>query len=467
MMPTLGVDSVTRFGYRSGKAETDYQTALHKYKAKDWARVKAACEQALQQNPWHLDAQWLLAGALAQTGDLGGAVEHLVVVLGADDLRWGDQLNTPDLTPLMTSAYGRLVADLHTRIAAEDARIASSGLWVVARDEVFHVPVGESSVTPHGEVYAYDVPTRRYIRISHTDNAVAGFVRGPGGETALLLFDKVVRPHEDTLAPTIGRGWLNVIGSDGKQIGKSVQLGSPVRQLAIGYTGDQLVLATAQAAGRWGVTEPTLFAVDSKNGKLTPITGDPPPTRIAVTVEDGQVFRPHDPAVKAEWNGDKTAAFEVGGFSVGVPESATTTATGIAVSRDQSHVAFATSVDVCARSQVPSVYVADTKTKTLHHLLTAASRFDLRWYDDATLAYEDGLAVIHLWGPATAHEVGRLEDKLGIALDVLSPARSPLCTVDGAAIELGDGSGSAGSGLVIDQMPPDETANPPNPPPNP
>ena len=60
-------------------------------------------------------------------------------------------------------------------------------------------------------------------------------------------------------------------------------------------------------------------------------------------------------------------------------------------------------------------------------MLTAKSRFATRWIDANTLAYEDGDGAIRLWDATTGREAMQLENKAGLALDVLSLASAPLC----------------------------------------
>src|SRR5204862_7135849 len=96
----------------------------------------------------------------------------------------------------------------------------------------------------------------------------------------------------------------------------------------------------------------------------------------------------------------------------------------------------------------PSLYVADAKTGTFKHLLSAKSRFPTRWLDANVLAYEDGDGAIRLWDATTGREAMRLEDKSGIALDVLSLAAAPLCKQAPPTVD------AAGSG---DELPPEDT----------
>lgn len=454
VVPALGVDRPTRFDYTDGDGEKDYQRAIGAYKKKDWAGVRASCEKALAADPSHLDAHWLLAGALAQTGDLAGAVDHVVTVVAADDVRFGAVLDTPDLAPLMASTYGKPISELATRVAADYARVAGSGLWLVARDAAFHTHA------PHGELYVYDREARRYLRISHTDHAVAGFVRAAQSpQFALLGFERVERP-KDGPAALIARGWVLVIGSDGKVIGKPAVLPT-ARQLALGYAaGDQLLVSTAPATGKWTLGDATVQAVDAATGKLAAASAAMPATHIAITVDDGAFARASDDA-KAPWAGDTAPALEVNGDTIAIPETGQATRSTVAVSRDKGHVAFATAADPCNASFAPSLYIADTRAKTLRHVLTARSRFDTRWLDDAVVAYEHGSDTIRLFDVQLGREVDKLEDRAGIALDVLSPMAGAPCTSDGAELDGGSAgsAGSAGSSVApgsAEPMPPEE-----------
>jgi hypothetical protein len=458
---------VSRFAFNDSPGRDDFRKAQQKYKTSDWAQVKHWCEDAIARDPMHLDAHWLLAGALAQTGDLAGAVEHVDIAIAADDYHYAPLLTTTDLKPLMASPYGKMVADLDARIAAEYARRAAAELLVVARDQppLRVTPAGTHAAPPRGEVYAYDQPTRRYLRLSHTDHAVAGFVRGPSGAIAMLGYDRVDRSKDDADPPQLAHGWVLVISPDGKKLGEPVVLPT-ARQLSLGYgAGDQLVAGVAQAVDRWRLADPTALAVDVAAAKVAPIAGPLPVDRIAITADDGELLRAPDAEVHATWNGGLAPSLEVGGDAIAVPESGQATAAGLAVARDKAHVALVTFVDPCGKAALPSLYVADTKAKSLHHIVTAASRFDARWLDNATLAYEDGDAIVRLSDAESGREVGRLDDRAGIALDVLSPAPGPLCKADGAApLPAGSAAPVGSAAGSAEPMPPEETpAAPTNP----
>jgi hypothetical protein len=217
------------------------------------------------------------------------------------------------------------------------------------------------------------------------------------------------------------------------------------REVAIGYgPGGQILVSTAPANGRWGVGAPATSSLDKATGKLTKVTVAPPVPRIAFTLDDGRVIRAAE-GVKAAWTGDPPTAptLSAGGATINVPESGAAAQSTVALSPDKAHLAFATAVDPCAKDVAPSLYVANTKSGALKHLLTSKSRFTTRWIDATTLAYEDGGGAIRLWDPKLDGRGGQvllLENKPGIALDVLSPAPAPLCKQQPPATDTGSGS---------------------------
>ena len=204
-----------------------------------------------------------------------------------------------------------------------------------------------------------------------------------------------------------------------------------------------------------------MSSLDRSTGKLVKVTAAPPVPRIVFTLEEGRLVRAAD-GVKAAWTGDPPTApsLTAGGAAINAPESGAAAQATVALSPDKAFVAFATAVDPCAKDVAPSLYVADAKTGALKHLLTSKSRFSTRWLDATTLAYEDGDDAIRLWDAkrdGRGAEVLRLENKAGIALDVLSLAPGPLCKQQPPAADTGSGSAE-------DRPPPEEGAGAAAPP---
>jgi hypothetical protein len=442
-MPALGIDSVKRMNFIYAEGAAAYEKAFAAYKAKphDWNAIKSNCEVAIARDPMHFDAHRLLATALAQLGEHAAAVDHLVTALAADYYQYAPSLvDDEDLKGFLATPHGQSVSVLAQKIKAEYAKRIASGVLLVARRSTFKWPssTGVQVAASRGELYAFDRETKRFLRLTHTNHQVAGFVRAPSGnETAVLGFDKVDRSKEDSVPAVVARGWVIVLDGDWNPVGKRANLPS-AREIAVGYgAGDQLLVTTAQATGRWTVDNPVVSAVDRTTGALTKVTAAPPALRIAMTLDEGRVVRAPD-GIAAAWSGDPptTSSFKTAtGAAIQVPESGAAARSSVALSPNGARVAFATAVDPCAKDTAPSLYVADAKTGVLKHVLTAKSRFATRWIDPTTLAYEDGDGAIRLWDATSQHEALRLDNRAGLALDVLSSSNAPLCKQAPPAIE--------------------------------
>ncbi|MEJ7599701.1 MAG: hypothetical protein WKG01_17470 [Kofleriaceae bacterium] len=449
--PPSGVDAISRFGFVYGKGATDYQKARTAAKTRDWSAVRTAAEAAIARDPNHLDAHRLLATALAQAGEHAAVVEQLVAVLAADYWQYAPALGDPDLKEFFATPHGIAVTELATKLRADYEKRTASGLLLIGRRSPFkwHEKPGVQGVTSRGELYAYDRETRRYLRLTHTEHQLAAFVKpAAGAELAILTFDKVDRPKGDDPIPLVARAHLQVLDTTEWKPTTKVTLKDAAREIAVGYSaGDQLLVALAPAAGRWGTGAPIVSSIDRATGKLTKVTSSLPVPRIVFTLEEGRLVRAPS-GVKATWAGDPPTAptLELGGRPIAVPESGAATQASIAVAPNGSHLAFATAVDPCAKDAAPSLYVSDAKG-VLKHVLTAKSRFTTRWLDATTLAYEDGDGAIRLWDATTARESQRLENKPGLALDVLSIAAAPLCK---------QAPPTADTGSAEEPMPPEE-----------
>ncbi len=458
-LPPLGVDRINRFNFPWAEGAAGYDKAMAAYKAKtrDWSAVRAGCEAAVAKDPTHFDAQYLLAVALADAGDHAAAVDHLVAAIAGDFYKYGASFaSDPELEAFRATPHGQAVSALAQQIHDEYARRIKSGLWLVARRSAYKWPSkdGVQYSTTRGELYAYDRESRRYIRLSHTDHQVAGFVRAPsGGEVALIGFDKIDRAKDENASPLLARAWLLAVDPiEWKPLGPRVNL-APARVVAAAYgDGDQLLAASAPASGRWTTGEWTTWSVDRTTGKLAKIAEPQREPRVEVTLDEGRSVRPQAIAgIDAPWTGDPATAptLKLGTATIEVRESGQAAHDTVSVSPDKAHVAFATAVDPCAKDAAPSLYVADAKTGALKHVLTARSRFGTRWIDATTLAYDDGDGAIRLWDATTGRESLRLENKSGLALDVLSLANAPLCKQAPPAVQTGSGSGD-------EPLPPEE-----------
>lgn len=461
-LPTLGVDKIGRFNFLWNEGGNAYDKAMAAYKAKtrDWGVVRAACEQAVNKDPLHLDAQRLLAVALTQQGDHAAAVDHIVAAIAGDYFKYGVNYATdPELEAFRATPHGQAVTALAAQIHDEYVKRVKGALFLIGRRGPFKWPArdGVQPSSSRGELYAFDRESRRYLRLTHTDYQVAGYIRG-AAEITILGFDKIDHSKDDASPPLLEHAWIQLLDPvEMKAMGKRVGIAS-ARAVSIGYgAGDQLLVGTAPPAGRWGLGEWVVSSLDKSTGKLAKVAQPVPAPRIELTLDEGRVVREAAIAgVEASWaqptTGEPATAPSLklaGGGTVQVPESHSANHDTVAVSPNNAHVAFATAVDPCAKDAVPSLYVAEGKTAALKHLLTAKSRFSTRWLDANSLAYDDGDGDIRIWDATTGREAMRLDDKNGLALDVLSLASAPQCKQAPAKVE----TGSAGSD---DALPPEE-----------
>jgi hypothetical protein len=456
-LPPLGVDRIARMNFLYGDGAAAYDKALAKKKSRDWAAVRAECEAAVARDATHFDAQWLLGTALAQSGEPAAAVDHFSAALAGDYYKYGAALGADaDLVDFMATSHGKSVAALALAIRGEYVRRAQTAAWLVGRRSTFKWPkdFGVQPDTTRGELYAFDREAKRYLRLTHTDHQVAGFVRAASGsEVALIGFDKIDRAKDDA-PPLVARAWVEAVDTtEWKPLGPRSKIDA-AREIAVGYgAGDQLVVTTAPASGRWGAGAKSAWTVDRSSGKLTKIDASSVVPRVELTLDEGRLVHTAtgvQTTLAAE--GVVSSIKTDSGVAIPIPESGQAADATIAVAPGGARVAFATAVDPCDDKKVPSLYVGDAKTGTIKHVLTARSRFATRWIDAATLAYEDGEGAIRLWDATTQREAQKLDNKAGIALDVLSLASSALCKQAPPTIE------PAGS----DEMPKEEPAATPN-----
>ncbi len=450
--PPLGVDRIARFNFLWNEGANAYDKAIAAYKSKAWPQVRAACELAVAKDPFHFDARRLLAIALSQQGEHAAAVDHIVAAIAGDYWKYGPAFATdPEFEVFRATPHGQAVTALASQIHDEYVKRTKTALWLIGRRSTFKWPAkdGVQPSSSRGELYAYDRDSHRYYRLTHTDHQVLGVMRG-ANELAVLGFDKIDHPKGDTAAPLFARAWITVLDPiEWKQLGKRIELPS-ARAIALGYgdgdqLGDQLIVGTAPAAGRWGLGDWTVSSVDKMTAKLAKVPQPLPSPRLEATLDEGRVVHPAAIAgVEAAWNGDPAtaSALKFGNSTAQIPESHAAAHDSVAVAPGGAHIAFATAVDACAKDAVPSLYVADGKG-ALKHVLTERSRFATRWLDAATLAYEGGDGALRLWDATTGREAMRIDDKAGVALDVLSLASAPRCKQATTAVETSAGPDDA------------------------
>jgi hypothetical protein len=466
-MPALGVDAVKKMNYVYGDAAKLHARCVDAYKKKDWAATQAACEAVLAKDAGHLDAERVLATALAQQGNFEAATPHLINALAGDFLRWGPKLpEDKELADYLASPYGKALIALHLEMKAKVEQAIASGVWVLGRRSTFKWPAKSGGTTTRGELYAWAEDDKRFLRITHTDHQLAAWLPSPSGdEIALIGYDKAdlpdaKDPKAKTIAPTI-RAWVQTI--DGKTFeprGKRATWKS-TRAIAVTWgPGGQLLVTTMKAQGRWGMQPDKTFSVDETTGKTAKTTPaqDPAAGRVVLSLDEtiasgaprGIKLTPstQDPSLISEITFTSTSR------TIAIPQSGVADGSVPRANPSGTRVAFAAWADPCSDDAKPTLYVADAKSGDLKHVLTAGSRFNLRWLTDDRLLYEDGTGGLRVWDATSGREADKVTDKAGFALAGLSASPAPICHAEPLAdVE------TAGVDEPVDELPPEDVGD--------
>src|SRR6185369_9439915 len=145
--------------------------------------------------------------------------------------------------------------------------------------------------------------------------------------------------------PLLARGWVQAFDTtEWKNTSPKISLPS-ARAVAIWYgDGDQLLVATAQASGRWNLGDWTVSSIDRTTGKLTKVTAPLGQPRIELTLDEGRIVPPKAiPGVNAAWTGDPARAptleLAKGVPPVQVPESGLAAMESVAVAPNNAYIA--------------------------------------------------------------------------------------------------------------------------------
>lgn len=445
----LGVEAVKAFNYVYGAGAKDYEQALKAYKAqpRDWAAVRAACEATLAKDAGHLEARWVLGEAMAQAGEHGPAVEELATALAGDWLRWGPGLDKdPELTALLATPHGQALLALSATMKADLTAKVAAGPLVLARRSTFKMPgAGTNPASTRGELYAYDSASKRFLRVTHTDHQLAAWVRSPSGDELLLAgFDKVEMPDPKKAKdapPLLARSWVTTFSLKDLADSSARATVGKARHVHAGYgPGDQIIVTTAPAAGRWGAGALTTYVVDRGSGKLAKTTGVAiEGAHVEMTFDEARVVGASATTLPAELGPDLVAKLTpIQQDAAGQPMLSLAL-----LSPGKKRLAFATATDPCADKDAaakPTLYVADATTGAFKHVLTASSRFAAAWIGDDQLIYEDGLGGLRVYDAAAQREIGKVSERAGMALWALSPTTAPLCRQEPIVAEPDDGS---------------------------
>ena len=463
----MGADKVTLYNYEYGKGKGAYKKVVKAMKGEQWAEVKAACEQALKKDPWHLQAHHSLAIALVQLGEVEAAVEHLDTALAGDWLRWGPWLDqNKNLSPLWSTDFGDKVKALAAVYNEEFMLRAKTGVWMLGQRTRYKRPtkVGKTWSSTRGEIFVYDVESKKFLRITHTRERVAGWVRSPSGdEIAWLGYWEVLMPDPagaageaaagevaagevaagDSPAPAgeaasemapvlFNRTIVGVLdGTTLVPVGKQAVLRSEVARVDIQYRiGDELIINgyTADSAWRDRAGEPSQrYTYDKEAGKLKKINAEPSDQPILSMTHEQIWSADKGPAEFTVNEAESGATLALDGLEQVIALPKNTSVVGVSRSADKAFALVRTVAEPCADPPTGSLYVVDTATGKLAHLLRGNSQFHVSWIDDRRFAYEDDNGRVRIHDLAEGKQVERLKNGGWLMLSGLSATRGIIC----------------------------------------
>lgn len=442
----VGVAQPKQFNYVYGKGKKAYEqaekAAVPKKGEPDWAAVAASCEEALAADADHLDAAFLLARARVETGQAAGVAKPLTQALAGDYLAFAPELAEAPWPAFFASEAGAPVKAEVDAIAQSFLDRAKSGLFVVARRTSFRAPKPKGKVqwaATRAELYSYDRETERYLRITHTNHSLAGWLMAPSGDELVYVAYSGLEVGADGQPTLLGWAKIGIIDMDSLQPrSKEARVRGTPRRISVGYrAGDELVVETADADGRWATTNPKTWVLDRGKGRLK--KSDVPLDAadvLRVDYDRVRLSRAQSPDVQAEAEATSFRLLPTN-ITVVMPAGEVVGADGYFWSPDKVHLVVRTMPNPCEDQRESTLYLIDAATGKLKNILRGVTSFETRWVDNDHFVYQDDDGALRLYDVEERTQVGRLEIKGGIGLIGVAAGRGPVCTDPSSAVDPG------------------------------
>lgn len=429
----------------------------------------------------HVDAHGYLALALARQGPMSQVapevVEHLSMAVAGDFLRWGDaSLHAEELAGLYEMPLGQAYRQLVERYRERFRNGVAQAVLIVGRagEPGAAASSGPGHAAPGGEIYAYELESRRYLRLSHTKSGVVGFLEVPGrSAVAFVSLGEVLAMGPAGAEPYMRKVEIGIVDLAEPAPGKQVVL-DDVAELWLYHEpraeGETRLMARVRAPrtagkktrGAAGVQALSTFSIDVAHGQAQPVVIEAPrlkrrgpkplPTVADSPLRGDVLYVAHDRVerlripiadVIADW--DETGA--AGAFRLERTRKTVTLAAGelahghtMSWSPGNTRLVFATlPEDPCveAPAEAPdggtaapgqathasaSLYVVEAATGTLDRLATGASPLAPRWIDERRLSYMDNsepASSVRVVDVSTGEEVATLRSPGGVGTERL------------------------------------------------
>jgi hypothetical protein len=398
----LGLPDLAAYGWRKRAGQPAFRLARKSEDRGDWPAVVASCKQALAADPDHLEAAWLMAIGLAKLGQTDQVVAPLHQAVAGELARWGTpSLEHPALQPFLATPVG---AAWRQRVEQDRALYAGA----IARALI---------VTAEGELFAVDVESRRWNRLTRNPGTVIGALAIPAARKIAYISRAPKKAKRE-----LGIGVIDL--ARGTSSGQ-VPLGTP-GPLTVAYSAKPPV-------GFWiGVGGPRATAWRQLDDELRLRALPAKSARPAgpwLDISGKGAVRLHalPPNVTADWDDQSLAsAVRIGTSNrvVSVPSPGLIDGNTAAWSPARAHFAFVAQLDDhCAAGAVnTAAFVADAATGGMKELERAAGGIALQWFAERTLAIagDHGVSVRGLDDGAAAIEING-------ATGLMIPRERPRC----------------------------------------
>ncbi len=404
---TLGLPDLAAFAWRKRGGHPAYRLARIAEAKQDWATVATTCQQALAADPGHLEAAYLLAAALGNLGKHDAVVAPLQLAASGDFGKWGPaSLELPELQGFLATPLGQA---WQRRVEQDRATYAAA--------------LGRSVlVMADGDLYAYDVETTRWYRVTRTFGSVVGALRLTPSRIAYGTRQRV-KKSPTTLA-------LGTIDLARGRTSRAIELATrgPIT----------IAFSTKQSPGVWvgNGTRPTSWR-KLDDDVLTALPGKlarPGGPWLEVKGKHARLHALPVAGVIADWDdrGFASAArIAKSSRVVSVPSPGLIDGNTMTWSPDRSHLAFVVKLDdqCVSGTQNTAAFVADTTTGAIHELERAVDGLAIEWVTDRKLviAGDHGVALVDLDGTPAVQLAG--------AEGLIAPRRRPACTPEGQDVD--------------------------------
>jgi len=410
----LGKARLDDFDWRRGPGRESFSRAVAAEKASDWAAAVAACTDALAADPGHLDASWLLAAALARQGKLDEILAPLEVAAAGDWAKWGERsLDLALFDAFRHSPTGAAWVRAGERYRAAYAEALAASVIVLGRT---------AAAGPAGaELFAYDRPRGRWLRLTRTGGAVAAVVDAPGAPLIAYVAYRAVDERKG--GAVLREVKIGVVDRASGRAGREVVVIDAARvrvawrPLRVGEP--RLEVEAAPPTGK-----PERWRIDWRRGTRDRLAEAPRGEAIELTARGALRQRLPVAGVEADWDGGVASAFRVETSRKTVTPPALVDGHTLAWSPDRARLAFATAAaDRCGEgdARVARVFAVDAATGRLREVGSGDGPVQLRWVDATHVAYAASKSVRVV--DVASGDIEEVAGGGGVAIDTLAPRR--------------------------------------------